>query len=218
MKIKGILLILTVLLFSSCLVKSLHPFYTVASSSFNERLIGNFTDNENGEWEIISFKEEFAKDNKGGVLKEEDKKAFETYKNSYFVEYVKKGSKARFVAMPFKVDNHLFLDLTPFEFDSNDLNKLAAEHLFKTHSAAYVELNEDKTITLKWISEGVIGDLITNNKLRIKYEITGLDEDLILTASSEELHGFLKKFMKMDIKDKWDNDDIRTLIPNNAKP
>jgi hypothetical protein len=218
MKTKNILIVLSFLLFNACIIKSLHPFYTKTNEHFSENLLGNFSDDKDGDWEIKSFKSEFEKENKGNILKPEDLKIKETYKKAYVVKYTKSKNEATFIAMPFKVDDHLFLDLTPFDFDSSDLNTLVGEHLLKTHSATYVQFNTDKTITLKWLSESVIGDLITNNKLRIKYETTGLEEDLFLTASSEELHNFLKKFMKMDIKDKWDNDVIKTLTPIHAKP
>ena len=62
------------------------------------------------------------------------------------------------------------------------------------------------------------GHFTRTKKLRLKHEITGLDEDLVLTASSQELYNFLKKFMSSDFDDKWDNDDIYTLTPDNAKP
>ena len=123
-----------------------------------------------------------------------------------------------FIAMPFKVNKHLFIDFTPFDIDADDLNKFAGQHLLKTHSTAYLKINEDKSITLKWLSEKAINNLIENKKLRIKHEITGVKKDLILTAKSEELHNFLKKFMQTDFENKWDNDDIYILKSANAKP
>ncbi|WP_299116543.1 hypothetical protein [uncultured Winogradskyella sp.] len=219
MKSRIVVLVMGFLLFSSCIVKSIQPFYVKNEIKYDAALVGNWTDNKNGNWEVLSFEEEFKKENKEGIkLSAEDIKLYETYKNGYFIKYVKKESEALFIGVPFKVDNHLFIDFAPFEFDSDDISKLVGQHLLKTHSTALVEINVDDSITLKWLSEKAISALFEQKKLRLKHEITGIDEDLVLTASSEELHNFLKKFMASDFEDKWDNDDIYTLKPANAKP
>ena len=219
MKRKLILLTLGVLLFSSCIVKSIQPFYTASSINYSEKLVGNWIDNKKGIWDIRSFKDEWEKETDPNVkFSKEDKENYERYKDGYFLKYVKKETEASFIAMPFKVDNHLFIDITPFEYDSDDLNNLAAQHLLKTHSAALVEINKDDNITFKWLSEKAIGTLMSENRLRIKHEKTGIDDDLILTANSEQLHNFLKKFMSADIEDKWDIDVVYKLTPSNAKP
>jgi len=218
-----IVVLLGLILFSSCIVKSIQPFYIKNSESFNEKLIGSWSDNKKGSWEVLSFEEEFKKENskEGNAkfkLSKEDIKLYETYKNGYFIKYVKKESEAMFMGVPFKVDNHLFIDFVPFEFDSDDISKLVGQHLLKTHSTALVEINGNDSINLKWLSEKAVGTLLEQKKLRLKHEITGLDEDLVLTASSQELYNFLKKFISSDFDDKWDNDDIYTLTPDNAKP
>ena len=150
-------------------------------------------------------------------MTKEDKQNFERYKNSYYVEYTKDETKASFIAMPFKLGDYFFLDFTPFEYDSGDLNRLAAQHLLKTHSAAFVEFNTEG-FDLKWIPEGTIGRLIREKKLRIKHEKTGIDDDLILTATTKELQSFLKKFITSEIDNKWDNDDIYKLRKIDAAP
>ena len=218
MKTRGILLILSVLLFSSCIVKSLQPFYIKSSESFDKQLVGKWTDNEKGVWEIISFKAEFEKENNGEEIKEDDKKILETYKNGYYIKYTRKEKEALFIGVSFMVGNNLFLDLTPFDFDEDGINKLAARHLLATHSAAYVEFNKDKSVNLKWVSDQVIGNLISNNKLRISHQKVGIEEDIILTATSKELHNFLRKFMKNEMENKWDKDANLTLKPTNATP
>ncbi|SHH52130.1 hypothetical protein [Winogradskyella jejuensis] len=218
MKTRLVVVSLCVLLFSSCIVKSIQPFYTKSSINYSGKLVGNWTDNKNGQWDIRSFKDEWEKEtDPNTTLSKESKEAFERFKDGYYIKYKKKDTEASFIAMPFMVDEHLFIDLTPFEYDSDDLNKLVAQHLLKTHSTAFVDITNEG-FTLKWLSEKAVNKLITEKRLRIKHERTGIDEDLVLTATSEELHNFLKKFMVSDFEDKWDNDDIRRLKPNNAKP
>ncbi|MCA0131785.1 hypothetical protein [Winogradskyella alexanderae] len=218
-KLRSIVVIGLLFMLSSCIVKSIRPFYLKEHVKFNEKLIGNWTTGKNSTWQITSFKESWEKDNEGNlILKEEDKEAFESYKEAYIINYTSSEKEALFLAMPFMVDEHLFLDFTPFDFEDSGINGLAAQHLLKTHSAAFVDFQEDGSIKFKWLDESVLKNLIDQKKIKIKHEKTGIDEDFILTASSEELYKFLKKFMASDIEKKWDKDVIKTLIPANAKP
>ncbi|MBO3116452.1 hypothetical protein J4050_06820 [Winogradskyella sp. DF17] len=219
MKAKHFILILSLVLFSSCIVKSLKPFYLKEHIKFNKNLVGNWTTGKSSTWEIVSFKEAWKKENKdNSEISEEEKKAYKTYKDSYFITYTSSEKEAMFIAMPFMVGEHLFLDFTPFEYQSEDLNSLAAQHLLKTHSAAFVDFQDDGSVKLRWLDESVVSKLIDENKIRIKHEITGIDEDFVLTATSEELYRFLEKFMTPSIENKWDKDSTKTLKPVNAQP
>ena len=219
-KLKTILLFGLVLLLNSCIIKSIKPFYLKEHVKFNKDLIGNWTTGKSSSWQIMSFKEVWEEDNKdedGNVkLMKEDKDAYELYKDAYIVNYISSEKEAIFIAMPFMVDEHLFLDFTPFEYEDSSINGLAAQHLLKTHSVTYVDFKDDGTLKFKWLDESVVKKLISEKKLRIKHEETGIDQDLILTASSEELYRFLKKFMASDIENKWDKDVIKTLTPSDV--
>lgn len=219
MKRKIVFLLALMILFSSCIVKSIQPFYTKATLSYNKELVGDYVDSKKASWSIYSFEEEWNAENEDQTkLMKEDQDAFDRYKNGYVIKYIKKESESFFIAMPFKVDEHLFLDFTPFEYEDDGLNPLVAQHLLKTHSVAKVDLNSDGSLKLSWLSEEVIKPLFNENKIRLKHEKTGIDEDLVLTASSEELHSFLIKFMSSDLEKKWDIDDMFTLTPTNTKP
>ncbi|MCA0153917.1 hypothetical protein [Winogradskyella vincentii] len=218
-KLKLILLFTLIFLLNSCIVKSLRPFYLSEHIKFNDDLIGNWTSGKSSTWEILSFKESWEKNNEGNTeLMKEDEVAYKLYKESYIINYTSSEKEALFLAMPFMVGKHLFLDFTPFDFEDSGLNGLAAQHLLKTHSVTFVDFQENGSIKLKWLDESVVKKLIKEKKLRIKHEKTGIDEDFILTASSEELYRFLKKFMESDLEDKWDKDVIKTLTPANVKP
>ncbi len=219
MKRKIVFLLMIMVLFSSCIVKSIQPFYTVDQLSFNKNIVGKFEDAKKSKWTIYSFKEEWEAENSDPTkIMKEDRDAFDRYKDGYVVQYVKKEEESFFIAMPFKVDEHLFLDFTPFEYEDDGMNPLVAQHLLKTHSVAKVDFKDDGSIKLSWLSEEVINPLFNENKIRLKHERTGVSEDLVLTATSEELHSFLVKFMKSDIEKKWDKDDMFTLIPITTKP
>lgn len=218
MKTKSLLIILSVSIFSSCIVKSLQPFYTDESLSYNEKLLGNWMDHNKGEWTVESIKDKFEQDQKEGVkLSKEDLRAFETYKKGYYIRYLQNDKNAGFIAMPFKIDTQYFLDFIPIEFDESQINSLAAEHLLKTHSVAKLDLNSDANLVLSWLTEERITDFFEEEKIRLKHQATGFDEDLLLTASSKELYKFLKKYMNSNFKDKWKEDDRLRLTKTETK-
>lgn len=215
MKLKAIILLASVLLCSSCIVKSIQPFYTEGDLSYNEKLIGQWADQKGGVWDVISMQEQFIKDQKeNNKLSEDDKKAFEAYKDGYIVKYVKKEKEVVFIAMPFQIEGQYFLDFIPFDFDTKSINSLAAEHLIKTHSVAKLDINTAQEISFSWLTEERIKNLFNDNKLRLKHEIVGPEEALLLTASSQELSAFLKKYLVASIEDKWKSSDALTLTKN----
>ncbi|MFK7832717.1 MAG: hypothetical protein AB8B52_05535 [Winogradskyella sp.] len=226
MKTKGIILILAVLLFSSCIVKSLQPFYTKDSLSFNEKLLGNWVDQKKGVWTIESMRAKFEEDrNPSEVRSKEDLIAFEAYKDGYYVTYIKNEKQAGFIAMPFKIDQHYFMDFIPLEIEDDEINSLAAEHLLKTHSVSKLDMTSDEELSLSWLSEERLKDLFEGEKIRIKHEKIGPEDTLLLTASSEELYAFLTKYVKAGLfesyekkQKKWKSSDQLTLAKVDAKP
>ena len=215
MKLKAFILLASVLLFSSCIVKSIQPFYTEGDLSYNEKLVGTWTDQKGGVWDVMSMKEQFIKDRKENIeLSEDDKKAFEAYKQGYIVKYVKKEKEVVFIVMPFQIEGQYFLDFIPFDFDTESINNLAAEHLLKTHSVAKLDINSTQQISFSWLTEERIKNLLNANTLRLKHEIVGPEEALLLTASSQELSAFLKKYITASIEDKWKSSDTLTLTKN----
>jgi hypothetical protein len=203
MKRNLLFIIAILLLLSSCIVKSLHPFYTKDSVFHEKRLKGFWEDDKKGTWSVKSIKEEAIKDDDSSKWSLKDKKMFLKYKKGYFIQYAFKGDTTQFITMPFKIKKQLFLDFYPIDFDEGDLNNLLYDHLLKTHSLAKVDFFSDNKINLSWLSQSKISDLLKNKEIAIKHEYIGMDEDLIITATSEELHNFLENYMVSDIKDKW---------------
>jgi hypothetical protein len=218
MKVKIVFPLLALLFLSSCIVKSLHPFYTKNKLVFNERLVGSWDDSQRGTWQILSFKAQWKLERKSDEkLTEEDKQEYENYKDGYIVTYTKDEKEGLFIAMPFEIDKDLFLDFTPFYYESDDLNKLVAQHLFKTHSVAKVVFQNDAGFQLKFLSEEKVKPLFKEHNIKLKHENSGIDEDLLLTSKSEELYAFLKKFNASNIEDRWEK-DVYTLSKSNVRP
>lgn len=232
---KFAILIVLALLLNSCIVKSLQPFYTEKSIRYTEKIIGNWQESKTVTWEIQSFKEELKKDSNtnkknkskfsegvskviNGIITKGNDSINAIYNNSYIAKYTKREKEAYFIAMPFKIDDQYFLDFIPFMYDSKDTSQLTKEHLIVTHSVAKLDINSNNTLNLSWLDEDRIEDLFKANKLRLKHERIGIEEDLILTASSKELYAFLKKYITSNIEDKWNASDRITLTKTDAKP
>lgn len=217
MKSRLILLVLSMALLSSCIVKSLQPFYIKKSLSFNDKLLGDWSDNKNGKWQVVSFVDAFNEDREPGKpLSEEDQNALDNYKEGYLINYIKKEKEAGFIAMPFKIEDDYFIDFMPIQFEEEDINDLAVQHLVKTHTVAKVDFI-DNTIQLSWLSEEPINTLFETERMRLKYEKVGFDETFLLTASSNELYEFLRKYRNAEVEDKWTKDQL-TLQRPDAKP
>jgi len=231
MKTKSIIFLLGLFLLNSCIVKSINPFFTRDKVEYDRTLEGHWK-SKNGEWKIISLKDEirnsYLKDKKHSITKEldkgdvkfskEDLDLMKKLKDTYVVYYTYYGDEAMFIATPFKVGDQLFLDFTPFDFDSDGINSMALQHLIKTHSVCMVEYDDSENLKFKWLSEDVVKDLMKNNKLKIKHQKIGLDDDFVLSASSNELYRFIEKFMASDIPNKWEKDQIYTLTKVDDRP
>jgi len=212
MKNRNTLLIVTCILFlSSCVVKSLNPFYTKKSISFDERFVGEWTDSKKGTWIVIPFKDEITKENPIEKMKNEDIQLYNEYKNSYYIQRNYQGEEALFIATPFNINNQTFLDFYPLEYQ-DDINNLLQKHLIYTHSLVKYDVTESGEIEIKWLDEKKVESLFKNKKIKIEHKKIGvLKEKFLLTASSKELNKFIEKYTKSKDEDKWDTSTKYTL-------
>lgn len=206
-----IIFMLGLLLLGSCVIKSLHPFYTQNVIYFEKKIIGNWIDNENANWNILTFKEVILKENKKNnpsELNDDQFRTYAMYKNGYVAYFEKDSTKSSFVAMPFKIKGQLFLDFTPVEDSESERlkNDLYRMHLIETHTLAKVDMLSDNEINIKWFSSKKLAELLEENRIKIKHEKIGFAETVLLTASSEELVKFIEKYMDSKDEDKWKTD------------
>jgi len=211
LKPRLLILALGFLLLNSCVVKSLFPFYTINSIYFEKKFIGTWEDAENGKWKVLPFQETFLKESKKknpSELGKDDLEMYNKYKNGYIVYLEKDSTKTSFLAMPFKINNQLFLDFTPIEDKESDelKNDLYKMHLIETHTLAKFGITSENEISIKWFSSKKLEQLLNEDKIKIKHEEVGFMETILLTASSEELEKFIKKYMDSNDQDKWKTD------------
>jgi hypothetical protein len=206
-----IIFMLGLFLLGSCVIKSLHPFYTQNVIYFEKKIIGNWIDNENANWNILTFKEVILKENKKNnpsELNDDQFRTYAMYKNGYVAYFEKDSTKSSFVAMPFKIKGQLFLDFTPVEDSESERlkNDLYRMHLIETHTLAKVDMLSDNEINIKWFSSKKLAELLEENRIKIKHEKIGFAETVLLTASSEELVKFIEKYIDSKDEDKWKTD------------
>ncbi|MEM6684184.1 MAG: hypothetical protein AAF617_00200 [Bacteroidota bacterium] len=220
MKTRIVILIGCLFLLNSCFLKSLQAFYVEEATLYSEDFLGDWTDNKKGTWKISSFvsvyEKEFPTFNKS--LTDEEKEIYDRYKKAYVIEHVEKGNEATFLSMLFTINGKLFADFTPFYPEFENENKLLQQHVISTHSVAKVERLPDNRIQFKWLDESKIEDLLIDEKLHIQHEKMGADEDIVLTATSEELYAFLEKFEAANEAAIWGSSDQITLTPLTTKP
>jgi hypothetical protein len=200
-----------ILFLSSCVVKSLNPFYTKKSISFDERFIGTWEDTSKGVWTIISVKDEMTKDTPLKKMKKSQSQLYAEYKNSYYIGRQHKGEESLFLATPFKINNQTFLDFYPLDLRNGNGN-LLENHIVYTHSLVKYDVNNKGEIEIRWLDEDKIEALFREKKIKMKHSKVGaLKDKYLLTASSTELEKFIEKYMSSEDEDKWETSTKYTL-------
>ncbi len=212
MKIRNsILFAIGILVLSSCVVKSLNPFYTKKSISYDDRFVGKWIDSKKGIWKVLRFRDEITKNNPVEKMKKDDLQLYAAYKNSYYIQRQYKGEEALFLVTPFKINKQTFLDFYPLEYQ-DDINNLLESHLIYTHSLVKYDVQKNGEIDIRWLDEDKIEALFKEKKIKIQHKKVGtLKNKYLLTATSNELEKFIEKYMNSKDKNKWDTSTKFTL-------
>jgi len=219
MKTKNIILVLIVLIFNSCIVKSLHPFYTKETITSDENFLGEWKDNKGATWNVTRLVEEMLNEKPLDSLSKEDLKDYYKFQHAFKVVRIKNKQKAVFLAMPFKINKQVFLDFTPFEIESNlSGQSLLKNHYVSVHSLVKYDVFPNGNIGFKWLDEDKIESLFEQKKIKIKHEKIGFyNHKYLLTAQPEELQKFIKKYMASSDTEKWKTSIEFTLTKTNEK-
>lgn len=223
MKTRNLIFAICLLLFTSCVVKSLHPFFTEKTSFFDENFIGEWTDNKGATWSIIPFHKEVFKNNSTKMFnngqeyiidthpEKESLEKFNKYKNSLYIRRTSKEKEVTYIATAFKINNQKFLDFLPLSHKI-DTDKLLESHSIYTHSLVKYDVQKKGEIEIRWLDIEKIEALFKEKKIKIKHEKIGLiNENYLLTAKSEELQKFIKKYMASNDSEKWNTSTKFTL-------
>lgn len=171
-----IILLLSFIFISGCIVRSLNPLYTEKDIIFDPELLGIWGD-PNDE----KIKWEFTRSNK----------------NAYkLVHTDEQGDKAEFEVHLVKLGSHKFLDiyLTSLGGDelAGKLNNFGLLHLWPMHSFMLVESIGDELV-LKYFSVNWLKDKLEDDPKAVQHVRVGKkpDESYLLTAPPEELQSFI---------------------------
>lgn len=208
MKTRITIAVLAALLLNSCIVKSLYPFFTKDTVHFEQSLIGHWTDSDNSQWEIISLKEKIRTENKGNLDDfYRDLEILKDYAEGYYIKRHHKGNTSYYLAVPFVLNDQLFIDFSPLtlELDLENVPELVAYHFVTAHSLVKVDINKDN-LSLKWLDSDKLEKLLEEKRIKIQYTKTLDFPNYLLTATSEELQKFIKKYMASNDNDKWSTD------------
>lgn len=187
----GCLILLMGLFLPGC-ITSLHPLYTAEDLIFDKRLVGTWlSDNPGESWKIENLLEkklEPFKDEKERKS-QEIMKSMVIDKNSYLLTYTEKGQKAEFVLNLISLDNNLYIDLYPGSLKTK--NDLFDDHFLPVHSYARIDIS-NSGFKLYFFNAEHIYKLLSENRIKIKHE--SFEYYKVITASTEELQKFVKKY------------------------
>ncbi|MTI31500.1 hypothetical protein [Xanthovirga aplysinae] len=167
---KSILLSLLLILFLAGCIPSVHPLYTQKDLIFDTQVIGTWEDQEGNLWKFSQKKTQRGENKKSYLLTR--------YEND----------KAKFL------DVHLLKLGGKFYFDFYPEEVPLDVQLFPVHTFARFSKKGKNTIQIEQFDADYIGELITKKKVKIKHEQT--EDNILLTANTEELQKFVIKYSK----------------------
>ncbi len=174
------------LLLSGCVVKSLHRFYNEEDVIFDKSLLGSWVDEDSARWVIKPFT--FPK----GFMQDD------STDNSYLVElYEDDDEPQKFNAHMFTLDGKKYLDFKPLRDDRYD--DFLDVHFISAHSIALVEINGSGELVIGWFNNEWLEKLFRENRVKVSHEVVrgataSEGTEYVLTASTEELQKFIRKY------------------------
>ena len=200
-------LLLIVVALTGCGVPSVHPLYENDDLILHEELSGVWSSANGDTYYIFSASDALNNSDKipqeiynidadstedETMLEDIKKDARElSEKGQENLYYIAKANEEEFEELYYggvvKLNSEYFLDLYKIRILEEDAFR------FPTHVFVKMEIEENKII-LHEFKTSFIEELIKNQQIRIKHEYSG--ENLLLTASSEELQKFIIKYGK----------------------
>jgi hypothetical protein len=173
------------LLLGGCVpVLSLYPLYTKEDLVLEKKLPGTWVDDANSPETTWEFKR------------------IDEPQNAYQLIFTDEdGNKGSFVAHLLKLQDKLFLDITPSElpWEPDDPNKMDWPYnsFFLIPAHAFLKIDSiEPQLKMRLALESKIEELLKENPKAVTYTTVG--ERLILTASTKELQAFVLKHVDDD--------------------
>ncbi len=174
-------------------IVSLHPLFTKETIAFEEKLLGTWVEDGNQPevtWEFAHLEQSAAR-----LLPAELRDALDKCYRLNLAD--KDGRKGSFAACLVKLQDKLFLDVMPDRFPSGEQDpeqmKLVYNAFFFTpvHSFARVSSIGDQ-LKIRLTDDEGFKKLLQADPKVVKCDV--IDDRPVLTASTEELQGFVAKY------------------------
>ncbi|OQP53412.1 hypothetical protein A4H97_23470 [Niastella yeongjuensis] len=189
-KIALILLLIGAFILPGC-VFSLYPLYTENDLVYDNNLEGVWGDTSKNTWKFENLMQhEMAPyKNKPEREKQEIIKGQLINKKTYLLTCTENGEARKMQAHLTQLDDNLFLDIFPD--DLNLKNSFFETQFVPVHTYAKVKITGNR-FELYFLNTDLMDKLLEQNTIRIKYE--KLNNYKVITASTEELQKFIKKY------------------------
>ena len=174
-------------------VVSLHPLFTKESIVFEEKLLGTWVQDANRPqvtWEFARLEAEAAE----RVTPEMHDQVQKCYRLSMRDD---KGRTGSFAACLVKLQNHLFLDVVPDRFPSDEVDaeqmKLAYNAYFFVPVHTFVKVDViGEQLQLRLTDDEEFKKLVETEPNAVRYDT--LDDRPVLTAPTAEIQAFVTKY------------------------
>ncbi|HEY8895523.1 MAG TPA: hypothetical protein VIM79_11935, partial [Niastella sp.] len=180
-------------------VFSLYPLYTDNDLVYDNKLLGVWSDPDNKDgWKFENLVQQKPEQEKNKILKDQLNN-----KKTYLLTYTENGEARKMQANLTRLDDNLFLDIFPD--DLNLKNSFFESQFVPVHTYAKIKITGDR-VELYFLNSELLDKLLEQNTIRIKYE--SLNYYKVITASTEELQKFIKKYA--DRKELFDTPVVLT--------
>jgi hypothetical protein len=188
MKTRAFLVTLILIILAVSCIPSLYPLYRDKDLLFDTRLLGLF--NTDGDlmggdmdtWEFDSL--DWRLENKSG----NDWDKFRSGK-TYKLIALEDEKRAEFAVHLIKLGKNYYLDFFPVKYNIEHV--MLDMQLMPAHIFGKIEF-VDNNIVMNWFDGEFLTNLIDSNKVKISHKM--LENSILLTANTEELQKFVKKY------------------------
>jgi len=190
MKVKTIFILgILSMLVSSCILTSLFPLYKVSDLIRDDRIVGSWsTDGEEIPSDYWTFEWLDTADT-GGVWFAPDLWSDYNTGNTYRLIATEDSLEQEFIVHLFELGGKTYIDFYPTDVDLE--HGFLGMHMVPVHNFSEIEITDDKLI-FRWFDPDFFADLIEQNKIKISH--IDMNGAILITASTDELQKFVKKY------------------------
>jgi hypothetical protein len=186
MKTRVILTVVILVILAVSCIPSLYPLYREKDLIFDSRLIGLFSTEglavkgDTWEFEKLDWQTESRIENNWNQFQ-----SGKTYK----MTDTEDGKKAEFAVHLLKLGKNYYLDFFPVQY--NIENVMLEMQLMPAHIFGKIEF-VNNNIVMHWFDGEFLTNLIDSNMIKIPHKM--LENSILLTANTEELQKFVRKY------------------------